>query len=158
MEAPAKLVRCVAFRSQDCTPIDGWLTPLAGPGRIDGQMGRAITAQLRRSTLLFAGVWTFVALPALCTSGILVHACDCESSTGCGHETECADDPCASVALAREETAGDQLVGLLVNAPLEPAIVEVFGAALIVASDVAIDSFSTLLAVPFFFSDIPFLI
>lgn len=121
-------------------------------------MGKAITKQLGRLIVLFAGVWTFVALPSLCTSGVLVHACDCESSTGCGHETECADDPCASVAPPREETAGDQLVGLLVNAPLEPAVVEVLGAALTVASDVAMGSFSTLPAVPFFLSDIPFLI
>lgn len=57
--------------------------------------------------VLFAGVWTFALLPALCTAGALVHPCDCESNDGCGHESECSDDPCASVAPPREEHPGD---------------------------------------------------
>lgn len=57
--------------------------------------------------VLFAGVWTFSLLPALCTAGVLVHPCDCESNDGCGHESECSDDPCASVAPPREENAGE---------------------------------------------------
>ena len=48
-------------------------------------MGRTIT--------LLCAVWAF-SIPSLCTSGLLVHPCDCESPAGCGHETECSDDPC----------------------------------------------------------------
>ena len=46
-----------------------------------------------QSVTLFSACWAF-SVPLLCTSGTLVHPCDCESPTGCGHETECSDDPC----------------------------------------------------------------
>ena len=121
-------------------------------------MGKAITKQLGRLMVLFAGVWTFVALPSLCTSGVLVHACDCESSTGCGHETECADDPCASVAPPREETAGDHLVSLLLDSPLEPLAMDAGGEGLMPACDMPMDSLFFVRDVPVFRSDIPFLI
>lgn len=121
-------------------------------------MGRAITRLLGAGILLFAGVWSFVALPALCVSGVLVHACDCESSTGCGHETECADDPCASVAPLREETADDQLVSLLVDTPLEPLAVDAAGGGLMPVCDIPMDSFFSRRDVPVFRSDVPFLI
>ena len=121
-------------------------------------MRRATTSPTGGGILLFAGVWTFVALPSLCTLGVLVHACDCESPTGCGHETECADDPCASVATPREETAGDQLAGLLLDAPLEPMALDATGEGLNSACDVPMDSFFSLRDVPLFLSDIPFLI
>lgn len=49
--------------------------------------------------------WALVALPALCTGGVLLHLCDCPHSEGsshqddegCGHESECATDPCGTV-------------------------------------------------------------
>lgn len=49
---------------------------------------------------------SLVAVPSLCTSGLLTHLCDCahesdcDKDTGCDHESECAheedcpDDPC----------------------------------------------------------------
>jgi len=48
-------------------------------------MGQTVT--------LLSACWAF-SIPLLCTSGLLVHPCDCESPTGCGHETECSDAPC----------------------------------------------------------------
>lgn len=50
--------------------------------------------------------WALVAVPALCTSGWLLHPCACAESEhhdhdhehedlgGCGHEAECSADPC----------------------------------------------------------------
>jgi len=70
-------------------------------------MGRGIT--------LFAGLWTFVALPSLCTAGVLVHPCDCETPAGCSHEAECSDDPCNAVTPPREDSPSDQLATWLVE-------------------------------------------
>ncbi len=53
--------------------------------KLGKSMGRTIT--------LLSALWAF-SIPVLCTAGVLVHPCDCESPTGCGHETECSDDPC----------------------------------------------------------------
>ena len=49
------------------------------------------------STLLL--LWVLLAGPALCMSGLLEHACDCESAgeVECQHESSCPDDPCATV-------------------------------------------------------------
>lgn len=62
---------------------------------------------------MLAGLWTFAALPALCTAGVLVHPCDCQSDKGCSHETECSDDPCNSVAPPREESTWTHVEALL---------------------------------------------
>jgi len=59
-------------------------------------MGRIIT--------LFSACWAF-SVPLLCTSGMLVHPCDCESSSGCDHETECSDDPCNATAIVQNGTS-----------------------------------------------------
>ncbi len=47
-----------------------------------------------------------VAMPSLCAAGILAHACDCEESDRCHHESDCDSDPCA-IALARPSDAVD---------------------------------------------------
>lgn len=44
--------------------------------------------------VLFAAFWSFVAMPALCEGGLLLHACSQHDSTDCGHESGCHDDPC----------------------------------------------------------------
>lgn len=51
--------------------------------------------------------WALVAVPALCTSGWLLHPCACaeiehhdcehEDLDGCGHEADCSADPCQLV-------------------------------------------------------------
>lgn len=53
-----------------------------------------------RTILLILACWAF-SVPLLCTSGILVHPCDCDSPSGCDHETECSDDPCNATAVVQ---------------------------------------------------------
>lgn len=48
-----------------------------------------------RGIVIFAAFWSFVAMPALCEGGLLLHACSQHDSQGCGHESDCHDDPCA---------------------------------------------------------------
>lgn len=48
-----------------------------------------------RAILIFPAFWTFVAMPALCEGGLLLHVCSQHDSDGCGHESDCHDDPCA---------------------------------------------------------------
>ena len=55
-------------------------------------MGQTVT--------LLSACWAF-SIPLLCTAGVLVHPCDCESPTGCGHETECSDDPCSVTVIVQ---------------------------------------------------------
>lgn len=57
-----------------------------------------------RSITLLSAFWAF-SIPMLCTSGVLVHPCDCESPTGCGHETECSDDPCNVTVIVQNGTS-----------------------------------------------------
>mgnify|MGYP001594619423 FL=1 len=74
------------------------------------------------STLtLLSACWAF-SIPLLCTSGMLVHPCDCESPTGCGHETECSDDPC-NVTVIVQNGSSIRAFNLseLVAAPLDDA-------------------------------------
>lgn len=52
-----------------------------------------------------AGCWAFVGLPALCVGGMLTHPCACPHADesdhpedeGCGHENDCATDPCGEI-------------------------------------------------------------
>lgn len=49
----------------------------------------------RRAVIILASLWTFLVVPNLCTTGMLTHACGKHASDGCGHESDCNDDPCA---------------------------------------------------------------
>ena len=52
----------------------------------------------RKQTLaMVVALLALVALPGLCTGGILLHACDCGEADACGHESECSYDPCGTV-------------------------------------------------------------
>jgi len=45
---------------------------------------------------------------ALCLAGVLRHACeDCPSGAACGHEAECADDPCIETAVRPTSGIGE---------------------------------------------------
>ena len=52
-----------------------------------------------------AGCWAFIGLPALCVGGMLTHPCACPhadeadhpENEGCGHESDCATDPCGEI-------------------------------------------------------------
>ena len=58
------------------------------------------------------GVWALLLMPALCVGGVLIHPCDCTHSGdedhpekgGCGHESQCAADPCGDVVTRPSET------------------------------------------------------
>lgn len=49
----------------------------------------------RRAVIMVASLWAFLAVPNLCLFGLLSHACGNHASDGCGHESDCHDDPCA---------------------------------------------------------------
>lgn len=36
-------------------------------------------------------------MPALCAAGVIVHVCESGRDDECGHEAECAMDPCGNV-------------------------------------------------------------
>ncbi|MFQ5495256.1 MAG: hypothetical protein ACE5EX_07720 [Phycisphaerae bacterium] len=55
----------------------------------------------RHGTGCFLALWAFLALPALCTAGVLGHACDCGGSSECRHESDCSSDPCRKLAASR---------------------------------------------------------
>ena len=72
-----------------------------------------------------AVVWAVLALPSLCTAGVITHACeyaesashehesDYDHESGCRHEEGCPEDPCNSV-FTRAERKGDN-----VDAPVQ---------------------------------------
>lgn len=76
-------------------------------------MGRIVT--------LLAACWAS-SVPWLCTSGVLVHPCDCESPTGCDLETECSDDPCNVYAIVQDSSSVRAMdYSELVAVPLDDA-------------------------------------
>ena len=77
---------------------------------------------MERTVTLLAAVWTFTVLPSLCTSGLLVHPCDCDSPSGCRHETECSDDPCCAAVIVQPDLSVRALaLPELTAAPLDDA-------------------------------------
>jgi len=75
--------------------------------------------------MVHALVRCFVAIlllagPVLCMSGLLEHACtDCPPKATCGHEEDCAQDPCSEIALRPgSSTEGLDATFLLVAAPV----------------------------------------
>ncbi len=77
-----------------------------------------------RATSVFLASWALLALPALCAAGVIGHTCDCVSESacvcqtddghdsGCGHESECPDDPC-SIHVVRPERQNDNTAPVL---------------------------------------------
>jgi len=55
---------------------------------------------MRCSISLLVGVWASVAMPCLCTAGWFTHPCESHETDGCGHESDCPDDPCAKFTSA----------------------------------------------------------
>lgn len=64
-------------------------------------MGRCFT--------ITAALWIFLA-PLLCVGGVLDHHCDCDDEIACGHEDECAADPCRAFIAARLGSRSTQLL------------------------------------------------
>jgi len=60
---------------------------------------------IRIASIVIA-VWTLLAAPSLCQTGVLLH--DCHGST-CGHEATCDADPCSETAI-KANTSGSGFV------------------------------------------------
>lgn len=76
---------------------------------------------MARTITLLSAFWAF-SVPLLCTSGLLIHPCDCDSPSGCDHETECSDDPCNATAIVQNGSSVRTLDhSELVAAPLDDA-------------------------------------
>lgn len=67
--------------------------------------------------------WTLLLLPALCSGGWLLHPCDCDSTTGCEHEADCASDPC-EIGVARSDSWSQSDGDLDATALRSPAAVD----------------------------------
>lgn len=87
------------------------LTTLGRRTTLLDSMGRVHAAKL------FVLLWALLAMPALCTAGLLSHQCDCGNAAGCRHESDCGSDPCHIVALRHDDGAakGTDLVPALVS-------------------------------------------
>lgn len=86
---------------------------------------------------LLTAVWTLVAVPALCTGGILTHPCECEPASpchdshhdeeenddpGCGHESSCSIDPCKFVSLRCNERHDELQVTSVMQVATSPVL------------------------------------
>ena len=49
---------------------------------------------LRRVVILALLAWAILAMPSLCSAGVLEHLCACGVSNSCSHEESCSADPC----------------------------------------------------------------
>jgi hypothetical protein len=76
-------------------------------------------------TCLIIVIWAVLVAPALCSTGVFEHGCDCAGIGGCGHEGGCPDDPC-SLLTSEHVLAGRVLkpslsfLSLLFTPTLEP--------------------------------------
>ncbi len=64
-------------------------------------MGRYLT--------ISAALCVFLA-PILCMGGVLDQHCDCDAEMACGHEEDCAADPCRSLVAARSSSRSTPLL------------------------------------------------
>jgi hypothetical protein len=74
-------------------------------------------------------LWAIMSAPALCTAGVLAHACPCDdgNAEACDHEADCDMDPCSEQALRKDETqnglAPDAGYDVLANCPVTLGVV-----------------------------------
>ena len=64
---------------------------------------------MARYLTISAALCVFLA-PILCMSGVLDHHCDCDAEMVCGHEADCAADPCRAFVAARFSSRSTSLV------------------------------------------------
>jgi hypothetical protein len=65
---------------------------------------------MKHPSLLAVLVWSLLLLPLLCVTGVVAHPCpECPAEVECGHEADCAADPCVV------ETSGLELSGRWVS-------------------------------------------
>jgi hypothetical protein len=63
-----------------------------------------VTAMVRGATILIA-TWALMVMPALCTAGVILHACDCGTESDCDHEAGCSSDPCENITVRNSRPA-----------------------------------------------------
>ena len=52
---------------------------------------------MKSIVMILISAWVLLVAPALCMSGVLIHACDWDNF--CGHESDCEADPCDVIAV-----------------------------------------------------------
>jgi hypothetical protein len=63
-----------------------------------------------------------VATPVLCIDGLISHPCECGDEIGCGHETDCSDDPCNVTVIVQNGSSVRAFdLSELVTSPLDNA-------------------------------------
>jgi len=131
---------------------------------------------VRRYFAILIVSWAFCGMPALCVAGVLEHPCaphqghdketehpdcpheepGCPHDDDCGHESDCASDPCSSTIVGRERL-NHEGPSLLLQPVTIPQSANTFVAAsrlLHIARDMA----SEMVQVPTHPSDVPLLI
>lgn len=78
-----------------------------------------ITMRMRMIVRLLLVIWVSVLIPTLCPAGILSHACPEDASNTCGHETDCAGDPCSVLS-----DQGSRTTPRTEFAPMPPIVVQ----------------------------------
>ena len=48
----------------------------------------------KQTAAVLLTIWALVAMPALCASGVLEHACECDEASCCEDEASHCSDPC----------------------------------------------------------------
>jgi len=62
---------------------------------------------MKRNIFIPIAIW-MLALRSLCLAGVLEHICgDCPESITCGHEENCAADPCVETLQRPDSSSGD---------------------------------------------------
>jgi len=70
---------------------------------------------MARIVSILIAVWTLLAAPSLCQTGVLLH--DCYGST-CGHEASCDADPCSETIIKVSVSRPSYLVQTAAIAPV----------------------------------------
>ncbi len=76
-------------------PVGCWRNALAR-----SRKSATMRLNMRSYVTVSAALCVFLT-PILCMSGVLDHPCDCDAEMACGHEEDCAADPCHAFVAAR---------------------------------------------------------
>ena len=94
-----------------------------------------ISSDMRGIQAILIVISSLVVVPALCMGGVITHVCECDeaplsgthsedehehdSDSGCGHESDCADDPCENLVVRLDRHADDVTADLQSPVPCE---------------------------------------
>lgn len=65
---------------------------------------------MKRIVMLLVTAWSVLAVPALCTAGVIAHLCERDEGTFCEHESGCETDPCSERVYRRDGAVPDPVV------------------------------------------------